>query len=71
MEINEILDKLNEFDSSETKVPTEEDLDDIYDCLQTMNKCEFFVDNEEDLETIQSAYEVIDILYQKYDSYKG
>lgn len=56
------------FDPSETKVPTEEDLDDIYDCLQTLNKIEYFVETEEDLNMITKAYEVIQALYNKHDS---
>ena len=57
------------FDPSETKVPTEEDLDDIYDCLQTLNKIEYFVETEEDLNKILKAYEVIQALYNKHDSF--
>ena len=57
------------FDPKETKVPTEEDLDDIYDCLQTLLKIEYFVTTDEDLKKITAAYEVIQDLYNKHDSF--
>ena len=70
MKTKEIIEKLEkfleEFDPSETKVPTEDDLDDLYDAIETLNKAEWFVNNNKDVNILVKAQKILQSILDEH-----
>lgn len=70
MKTKEILEELErcleEFNPSETKVPTEDDLDDLYDAIETLNKAEWFVNNNKDVNILVRAQKILQSILDEH-----
>lgn len=70
MKTKEIIEKLEkfleEFDPSETKVPTEDDLDDLYDAIETLNKAEWFVNSNKDVNILVRAQKILQSILDEH-----